>query len=97
MFNNPTNEPTTTRRPFLTIANPLQNSQAWLGILAQHLASTTTRKPTTEAAASKRISYDRYQMWRILPSSEVQVEFLEDYRSTPEGSKLQWWKGPTLR
>lgn len=89
---------TTTRRPFLTISNPLHNPQAWIGVLAQHLAtsSTTTARPGL-GKIDKRRKYDNYQLWRIVPATMEQVSFLTEYRSTAEGAKLQWWKGPTLR
>lgn len=86
---------TTTKRPFLTVDNPLYKPQNWLGILASQVLAN---KPSnlTEAVPQK-VSYDNYQLWRLMPESADQVKFLEDYRITPEGAKLQWWKGPTLR
>lgn len=55
-------------------------------------------KPVTViTAASTRVHYDNYQLWRVSPSTEMHLQFLENYRDTPRGSKLLWWKGPTLR
>lgn len=59
--------------------------------------STSTKKPPVVANVPKRVNYHNYQLWRLLPTTETQVQFLMDYRSTVEGAKLQWWKGPTLR
>lgn len=87
---------TTTKRPFLTVDNPMYKPQNWLGILANHLV---VNKPSnlTSTSGPQKVSYENYQLWRLMPESEDQVKFLEDYRITPEGAKLQWWKGPTLR
>lgn len=86
---------TTTKRPFLTVDNPMHKPHNWLGILANHLA---VNKPSNQTPVGpQKVSYDNYQLWRLMPESDDQVKFLEDYRATPEGAKLQWWKGPTLR
>ncbi|XP_037028544.1 uncharacterized protein LOC119068842 [Bradysia coprophila] len=86
---------TTTKRPFLTVDNPMYKPHNWLGIMASHLLMN---KPINNTpSAPQRVSYDNYQLWRLMPESADQVKFLEDYRTTPEGVKLQWWKGPTLR
>lgn len=77
----------------------MHKPQNWLGILAQHLSTTikpeTTNNNNDYLLRKKR--YNNHQLWRLLPSTESQVNFLETYRSSPEGAMLQWWKGPTLR
>ena len=88
---------TTTIRPFLTVANPLQNPHTWISILAHHLSTTTTAKTPTVVTHLIRKNYTSHQLWRLMPTTEDQLKFLQDYRVTPEGAKLQWWKGPTLR
>lgn len=87
---------TTTARPFLIVANPMHKPQNWLGILAQQL-STTIKPDIANDYALRRKRYNNHQLWRLLPSTESQIRFLEEYRLSPEGAKLQWWKGPTLR
>lgn len=77
----------------------MHKPQNWLGILAQHLS--TTIKPdltiiNNDYSFGKK-RYINHQLWRLLPSTDTQVRFLEAYRSSPEGAMLQWWKGPTLR
>lgn len=71
----------------------------WLGIIASHLLMNKplNNNIPTLPTLPQRVSYDNYQLWRLMPESADQVKFLEDYRTTPEGAKLQWWRGPTLR
>ncbi|XP_065090390.1 uncharacterized protein LOC135711464 [Ochlerotatus camptorhynchus] len=90
--------------PFLPASDPLQKPEAWLGVLAQHVF-TTTRKPktttqvpsTTHLTKPTKVHYSGYQLWRVYPRSTEHLRSLEDYRQSPEGVKLQWWKGPALR
>ncbi|XP_058443375.1 uncharacterized protein LOC131425450 [Malaya genurostris] len=88
--------------PFLPASDPLQNPQTWFNVIAQHVF-TTTRAPkstqppsTTHLTKPIKVYYSGYQLWRLYPKSTENVRTLEDYRISPEGVKLQWWKGPTL-
>lgn len=74
----------------------MHKPQNWLGILAQQL-STTVQPNIGNDYSLRRKRYNNHQLWRLLPSTESQIRFLEEYRLSPEGAKLQWWKGPTLR
>lgn len=49
------------------------------------------------AGQPKRKFYNKYQMWRIYPTTKEHVNFLEDFRFSTEENEIQWWKGPTLR
>ncbi|XP_058811276.1 uncharacterized protein LOC131676172 [Topomyia yanbarensis] len=89
--------------PFLPASDPLQKPETWLSVIAQHVF-TTTRTPkttkfpsTTHLTKPTKVYYSGYQLWRLFPRSTENVRSLEDYRVSPEGVKLQWWKGPTLR
>ncbi|XP_062542628.1 uncharacterized protein LOC134210567 [Armigeres subalbatus] len=98
-------KPTTSKPliPFLPASDPLQKPENWLGVIAQHMF-TTTRKPkttqvpsTTHLTKPTKVHYSGYQLWRIHPRTTDHIRSLEDYRLSPEGVKLQWWKGPSLR
>lgn len=56
--------------------------------------TTTTAQPETPP---QRISYDKYQIWRLRPQDEPQVRALEQFKLGEDGNKLQWLKGPSLR
>ncbi|XP_046803099.1 uncharacterized protein LOC111675157 [Lucilia cuprina] len=98
--------------PILTIVDPMKNPQNWIGILAHHIinhTSTSTANPlkdiwnqvtstTTEnPEIPRKISYDKYQIWRLKPQDDSQVKALEEYKKSEDGIKLQWLKGPSLR
>uniref|UniRef100_A0A1B0FKY4 Peptidase M14 domain-containing protein n=1 Tax=Glossina morsitans morsitans TaxID=37546 RepID=A0A1B0FKY4_GLOMM len=94
--------------PILTIVDPMRNPQNWIGILTNHMLNnaTTTHNPTVEAInrittedpeIPHKITYDKYQIWRLKPQDDSQVKILEDYKRSDEGIKLQWLKGPSLR
>uniref|UniRef100_A0A1A9WVJ3 Peptidase M14 domain-containing protein n=1 Tax=Glossina brevipalpis TaxID=37001 RepID=A0A1A9WVJ3_9MUSC len=57
------------------------------------ITSTTTEDPEIP----HKITYDKYQIWRLKPQDDSQVRVLEEYRRSDEGIKLQWLKGPSLR
>ncbi|KAM7347490.1 uncharacterized protein ACRADG_007057 [Cochliomyia hominivorax] len=98
--------------PILTIVDPMKNPQNWIGILAHHIinhTSTSTANPirdmwnkvtstTTENPdIPRKITYDKYQIWRLKPQDDSQVKALEEYKKSEDGIKLQWLKGPSLR
>ncbi|XP_055525042.1 uncharacterized protein LOC129718357 [Wyeomyia smithii] len=89
--------------PFLPSTDPLQKPENWFSVIAQHVFTTTRAPRTTKAASTThlgkptKVYYSGYQLWRVFPRSAENVRFLEEYRVSPEGVKLQWWKGPSLR
>ncbi|XP_055587267.1 uncharacterized protein LOC129739774 [Uranotaenia lowii] len=90
--------------PFLPASDPLQKPQTWISVLAHHILTTTRPPKLTTASSSSSLAskptkehYSDYQLWRVYPKTLEQVRHLEDYRYSPEGIKLQWWKGPTLK
>ncbi|KAH8245758.1 hypothetical protein KR038_007121 [Drosophila bunnanda] len=60
-------------------------------------SSTTTSTTTSRPEVPRRISYDKYQIWRLKPQDETQVRALEDFKKAEDGVKMQWLKGPSLR
>ncbi|KAH8289358.1 hypothetical protein KR054_004192 [Drosophila jambulina] len=60
-------------------------------------SSTTTSTTTSRPEVPRRISYDKYQIWRLKPQDEAQVRALEDFKKAEDGVKMQWLKGPSLR
>ncbi|XP_067635729.1 uncharacterized protein [Eurosta solidaginis] len=96
--------------PILTIVDPLKNPQNWIGILAHHIINSTatsvTQNPILNAIAAqathnpevpRKVTYDRYQIWRLKPLNDMQIHVLEEYKTSDDGTKLQWLKGPSLR
>ncbi|XP_055638805.1 uncharacterized protein LOC129776894 [Toxorhynchites rutilus septentrionalis] len=85
--------------PFLPASDPLQKPETWINALAQHVFTTTRvpRSTTQDPSASYKINYGGHQLWRVYPKTDADIHYLEDYRLSPEGLKLQWWKGPNLR
>lgn len=60
--------------------------------------TTTTVKPLpVPSDINVKITYDNYQVWRLMPSTDEHLRFLKEYRLSADGERLQWWKGPTLR
>ncbi|EDS28919.1 carboxypeptidase A1 [Culex quinquefasciatus] len=102
----PATNPTTPKPliPFLPASDPLQKPSTWINVIAQHVFTTTrTPKTTTQIPSNThitkptKVSYSGYQLWRVYPKTPENVRYLEDYRFSPEGIKLQWWKGPSLK
>ncbi|XP_032581613.1 uncharacterized protein LOC6618027 [Drosophila sechellia] len=59
--------------------------------------TTSTTTTTSRPEVPRRISYDKYQIWRIKPQDEEQVRALEEFKKGEDGVKLHWLKGPSLR
>lgn len=58
------------------------------------------RKPSTavnRTAALKRVKYDDYQIWRMLPSTQAHVDYLRELKESNDYEKLLWLKGPAMR
>lgn len=85
----------TTKKPF--ISN--EKKHEWLAMLATHMQAMTT--PTTHhmnhTNTLKRVNYRDYQLWRILPATNAQLEFLREYKESDENEKVMWLKGPAMR
>ncbi|XP_043659148.1 uncharacterized protein LOC122623852 [Drosophila teissieri] len=59
--------------------------------------TTSTTTTTSRPEVPRRISYDKYQIWRLKPQDEEQVRALEAFKKGEDGVKLHWLKGPSLR
>ncbi|XP_041451421.1 uncharacterized protein LOC111064995 [Drosophila obscura] len=75
-----------------TTANPLL--QALVTRMTTTKGTTTT---TTKPDMPRRISYEKYQIWRLKPQDEAQVRVLEEFKKGEDGVKMHWLKGPSLR
>ncbi|KAH8397767.1 hypothetical protein KR222_000714 [Zaprionus bogoriensis] len=73
------------------------SSNPLLQALVTRASSTTTSTTVQPEATPRRISYDKYQIWRLRPQDEAQVRALEQFKRGEDGNKLQWLKGPSLR
>lgn len=83
-----TNSPPTAE---ITSSNPIP---ALISALSEHLVTTTTTTEFPFAGPSIQKSYKNYQLWRLKPINEEQVNVLVGVRLyKPE---FQWWQGPTL-
>lgn len=90
-----TNDDVSTSKPI--ISNEKKNE--WLAMLAAHMGTMTT--PTTQQTNRtnilRRVKYDDYQIWRIIPSTHAQLEFLREYKESDENERVRWLKGPAMR
>lgn len=68
-----------------------------LTMLATKLGSATRKPSMNVTAAPKRVKYDDYQIWRLMPSTQAHVEYLREVKETNEYAKLLWLKGPAMR
>lgn len=75
------------------------DGKKWLDMLTSHLA--TMQSPTASnmnrTTVLKRVKYDDYQIWRIMPSTQAQLEFLREYKQSDEYENVLWLKGPSMR
>ncbi|KAI8034507.1 hypothetical protein M5D96_012694 [Drosophila gunungcola] len=76
-----------------TTSNPLLQALATRMTTRGTTTSTTTSRPEIP----RRISYDKYQIWRLKPQDEEQVRALEEFKKGDDGVKMHWLKGPSLR
>lgn len=86
---------TTTHSPL--IASALQSPHQWLTMLASHMATTTAKPSHMKTETPKRVKYDNYQVWRVTPSTQAHVDFLREYKSSSDGERIRWLKGPAMR
>lgn len=83
------------------------NPQKWIGILAQQIVNATPSKisenlsensePTIYYEPLKKMSYNKYQIWRLKIHKESQLKALERYKMSSDGAKIYWLTGPSLR
>ncbi|XP_059223199.1 putative uncharacterized protein DDB_G0282133 [Stomoxys calcitrans] len=74
-----------------TTQNPLK--EIWSRVTSPSTTTTTTENPDIP----RKMSYNKYQIWRLKPQDDPQLQALEEYKQSEEGNKLQWLKGPSLR
>lgn len=84
---------TTTHSPLSALQSPDQ----WLSMLASHMATTTAKPPRMKVETPIRVKYDDYQVWRVMPSTQAHVDFLREYKTSSDGEKIHWLKGPAMR
>lgn len=72
------------------------NPQQWLAMIASHMAATT-KSPNVQEEIPKRVKYDDYQVWRVIPSTQAHLEYLREYKASADGKKIHWLKGPAMR
>ena len=77
--------------PFLPPPNNLMN------IWSQILPDVTTESTIVPQDRLLRKSYKNYQLWRLYPKTNQDVEHIEEYRVSPAGLKFQWWQGTTIK
>ncbi|KAH8344787.1 hypothetical protein KR067_007394 [Drosophila pandora] len=80
-----------------TTGNPLLQALATRMSTRGTTTSTTTTTTTSRPDVPRRISYDKYQIWRLKPQDEGQVRALEEFKKGEDGVKMHWLKGPSLR
>lgn len=88
---------TTTVKPLINAADSYANLTEWIMFLKQKLKPLKVTTSGNSDSLPKRKFYNKYQMWRIYPTTKEHVNLLEDFRFSSEENEIQWWKGPTLR
>ncbi|KAH8291681.1 hypothetical protein KR018_005294, partial [Drosophila ironensis] len=78
-----------------TTGNPLV--QALANRMTSKSSTTTSTTTTSRPEVPRRISYDKFQIWRLKPQDEAQVRALEEFKKGEDGVKMHWLKGPSLR
>lgn len=58
---------------------------------------TSTSSTMNRTTVLKRVKYDDYQVWRIMPSTHAHLEFLREYKQSDENEHMLWLKGPSMR
>lgn len=79
-----------------TTGNPLLQALA-TRMSTRGTTTSTTTTTTSRPDVPRRISYDKYQIWRLKPQDEGQVRALEEFKKGEDGVKMHWLKGPSLR
>ncbi|KAH8256594.1 hypothetical protein KR026_003630, partial [Drosophila bipectinata] len=79
-----------------TTGNPLLQALA-TRMSTRGTTTSTTSTTTSRPDIPRRISYDKYQIWRLKPQDEAQVRALEEFKKGEDGVKMHWLKGPSLR
>lgn len=76
------------------------DSKKWFELLTAHMATMQTPATATTVNRTnvlRRVKYDDYQIWRIIPSTQAQLEFLREYKNSDENENVLWLKGPAMR
>lgn len=75
------------------------DGKKWFEMLTAHMA--TMQSPTVSTmnrtGSLKRVKYDDYQIWRIVPSTQAHLEFLREYKESEDSQNVLWLKGPAMR
>lgn len=77
------------------------DGKKWFEMLTAHMATMQLPTPTSSTmnrtSVLRRMKYDDYQIWRIVPSTHAQLEFLREYKESDEHQNVLWLKGPAMR
>lgn len=57
-------------------------------------AESESQKPK---ARPKRKTYDGHQLWRVEARTKSERKAIDEFKLSPEGSKLRWLKGPSTK
>lgn len=58
------------------------------------------KRPTytvNKTQGPRRVKYDDYQVWRVMPSTQAHLEYLIEYKESDDSEKVHWLKGPAMR
>ncbi|XP_052873526.1 uncharacterized protein LOC128278837 [Anopheles cruzii] len=86
--------------------SPVTPSTSWLShLLGGSTAETPKPKPSSGSPAqpssypvrpTRKVSYAGHQLWRVSVETATHRQYLDDFRRSADGRRLQWWLGPTL-
>lgn len=68
--------------------------------IASHMAKLQLPSPSAtpnRKGEIKRVNYDDYQIWRVLPSTHQHLEYLREYKESDSSERVLWLKGPSMR
>lgn len=67
-----------------------------LAMLATQM--TSIRRPSmNKTSIQKRVKYDDFQIWRLMPSTQAHLEYLREFKKSDEFGNIHWLKGPAMR
>jgi Zinc carboxypeptidase/Carboxypeptidase activation peptide len=60
---------------------------------------TTGRRDTSPLVAkrTRKQKYNNYQLWRLLPATDDNIAYLDEFRLASDGSKVHWLSLPSIK
>lgn len=89
---------TTTTEDSTLMSSSEKPSYSFLEMVTQYISP---RKRATNLKSKvkklRRKKYDDYELWRILPKSKDDINTIQEFKMSREGTEIHWLKGPSSR